>query len=192
MNKRQLQKEETKEKIMQTAISVYALKGFSAPTSEIAKEAGVSHGTVFSHFPTVEALLVEILEKFNTSIVLELHNKASQNSSLEELLYKYLEVLEEYESFYKRLITETKILPKEVRFTLIEIQSAISHHFSQIVEKDKKKGLIKEIPQHILFNTWLGLVHYYIQNTQMFAPNGSVIKRYKKEWITNYLLLIKR
>ncbi|MFV0393029.1 MAG: TetR/AcrR family transcriptional regulator, partial [Coprobacillaceae bacterium] len=189
MNKREIQKAKTKEKITKVAMEVYAKSGFATPTNVIAKEAGVSHGTIFNHFPTLEDLYIGTLESFNKTITLQMHNLSITSDSIKELLYKYLDVIEEYEAFYTRLISETNLLPIEVRFTLIEMQSGISHHFSTVVEKERALGTIKDIPLHMLFNTWLGLVHYYLQNSQSFAPNESVIKRYKKELVTNYLKL---
>ncbi len=40
---------------------MFARKGTSAPTEEVAKAAGVGIGTVFRHFPTKEALLEAVL-----------------------------------------------------------------------------------------------------------------------------------
>jgi hypothetical protein len=33
-----------------------------------------------------------------------------------------------------------------------------------------------------MFNAWIGLAYYYLQNGEWFAPGQSVIKRYKNEW----------
>ena len=55
-------------KVLAAAESVFAAKGSSASTEEVAKEAGVGIGTVFRHFPTKEALLeavlIELLARF--------------------------------------------------------------------------------------------------------------------------------
>ncbi|KAA2256736.1 TetR/AcrR family transcriptional regulator [Solihabitans fulvus] len=44
-------------RLLEVAERVFAAKGTSASTEEIAREAGVGVGTVFRHFPTKEALL---------------------------------------------------------------------------------------------------------------------------------------
>ena len=44
-------------RLLDVAEAVFAAKGTSASTEEIAREAGVGIGTVFRHFPTKEALL---------------------------------------------------------------------------------------------------------------------------------------
>lgn len=49
-------------RILETAEAVFAVKGPSASTEEIAQKAGVGVGTIFRHFPTKEALLQAIIE----------------------------------------------------------------------------------------------------------------------------------
>lgn len=191
-SKRQLQKEETREKILKTAIRVYAENGFSTPTSVIAKESGVSHGTIFAHFPTLNDLFLCLVQTFYDDIGIKMHNLSKSNDNIADLLQMHLNVLGEYESFYKRLISETSSLPDEVRNTLIGIQSTVSKHFAVVMDRGVKKGTIKDIPMHMLFNIWLGLVHYYLQNGDLFAPNTSVLKQYKNELVNSYLILITK
>lgn len=64
LRKRQLQKEATREHILETAMRVYAEHGFSVPVDVIAQEAGLAHGSVFLHFPAKEDLLHCTLERF--------------------------------------------------------------------------------------------------------------------------------
>ncbi|WP_242910001.1 TetR/AcrR family transcriptional regulator [Actinomadura terrae] len=48
-------------KVLAAAESVFAARGTSASTEEVAREAGVGIGTVFRHFPTKESLLEAVL-----------------------------------------------------------------------------------------------------------------------------------
>jgi|GEM_PF-7016826 AcrR family transcriptional regulator len=50
--KRRHQKEQTRMRIIAAVIKVYTEQGFSAPTTAIAGEAGISHGSIFVHFPS--------------------------------------------------------------------------------------------------------------------------------------------
>jgi AcrR family transcriptional regulator len=51
------------ERIMSAAMEVFAERGLDASTDEVARRAGVGHGTVFRRFPTKEDLIVAILER---------------------------------------------------------------------------------------------------------------------------------
>ena len=191
-SKRQLQKEQTMEKIIAAAIKVYSEQGFSAPTTAIAHEAQISHGSIFVHFPTVESLLVCLLDSFSQDINPELHSLSESGSDIERLLGMHIDVLIRHEAFYKRLIKEAVYLPEEAKNTFIAIQSTVSIHFLQALEHDMSEGKIKDLPFHMLFNTWLGLVHYYLLNGELFAPQDSVLVRCKSTLIECFLTLIKK
>lgn len=49
-------------RVLEAAETVFAAKGFSASTEEIARAAGVGVGTVFRHFPTKKDLLTAIMK----------------------------------------------------------------------------------------------------------------------------------
>ena len=192
MGKRQLQKTETREKILAAAVKVYSERGFSAPTSAIAEEAGFSHGALFVHFPTVDDLLICLLETFSADINTELHSLSESVNDIAKLLNAHIKVLIRYECFYKRLITEAVFLPEEVRNTFITIQSTVSIHFLKALEHEIEAKRIKDIPFHMLFNTWLGLVHYYLLNGSLFAPGQSVLRHCKNKLLQCFLALIKK
>ncbi|MCL1813124.1 MAG: TetR/AcrR family transcriptional regulator [Treponema sp.] len=191
MGKRQLQKSQTREKIIDAALKVYSDQGFSAPTSVIADKAGLAHGSIFVHFPTVENLLVCLLEVFAREIKAELHS-LSESGDIAKLLNRHISVLIKYENFYKRLITEAVYLPEEAKNTFIAIQSTVSIHFMQVLEHEMNAGRIKNVPFYMLFNTWLGLVHYYLLNGALFAPEKSVLKRHKNSLVKCFTALIKK
>jgi AcrR family transcriptional regulator len=49
--------EERRNALLEAAIRIFAKQGLSAPTSAISREAGVAEGTLFTYFPTKEALV---------------------------------------------------------------------------------------------------------------------------------------
>ena len=190
--KRKLQKAQTRERIIAAAIKIYSEQGFSVPTTAIAHEARISHGSIFVHFPTVESLLLCLLDDFSKDINGELHSLSEYGNDIVKLLGLHVDTLIKHEGFYKRLVTEAVYLPEESRNTFIAIQSTLSIHFLEVLENGISKGIIKDIPFHMLFNTWLGLVHYYLLNGDLFAPGESVLTRYKDTLIECFVSLIKQ
>ena len=188
---RKLQKEQTRERIIAAAFKVYSEQGFSAPTSAVAGEAHVSHGSVFAHFPTLESLLLCLLDIFFEDIKNEIHALSASVGDIKSLLSMHIDVLIRHESFYRRLTTEAVYLPEEARNTFIAIQSTVSIHFIQALEQKVSEGTVKSIPFHMMFNTWLGLVHYYLLNSELFAPGESVLARYKDTLIECFMSLIR-
>jgi AcrR family transcriptional regulator len=190
--RRKDQKARTREKIIKAAMGRLAETGLTrASTADIAESARVSHGTIFAHFPTREALLTAVIEEFGDRVVGRIHELASSGSGVREILIAHLQGLIEFETFYTRLVTEGRLMPEKARQTLIVIQSAISFHISQAAESGMEEGVIKRMPVHLLFNTWIGLVHYYLENGDLFSPRGSVLLQRGPELIDHYMNLIR-
>jgi hypothetical protein len=87
---------------------------------------------------------------------------------------------------------EIHTLPPGTKDMLISLRSVNSHHFETAVKREIRGGGIKKLPLHLMFNTWMGMVHYYLQNSEWFAPGESVIKRHKNELVKFYMKLIKK
>lgn len=190
---RQIQKLNTRKKIIETAYRIFSERGFTVPTNIIAKEAGVSHGSIFAHFPTLNDLLISLLSDFGENMGTSLHVLSNKCDSVETLLEEHLNVLEKYEAFYSRLISERNRLPDEAKNTFVIIQSTVAFHFSSVIDREIERGTVKKLPTHLLFNTWLGLVHYYLQNKEFFIDsNESVLRRYRTELLSAYLNLIHK
>ena len=190
--KRKLQKVQTRERIIAAALKVYSEQGFSSPTTVIADEAQVSHGSIFVHFPTVESLFLCLLNDFSQDINRELHSLSEYGNDITKLLEMHIDILIKHEGFYKRLTKEAVYLPEEAKNTFINIQSTVSIHFLQALEQEISAGKIKPIPFHMIFNTWLGLIHYYLLNGELFAPRESVLTCYKNALIECFMTLIKQ
>lgn len=187
---RRLQKEKTRELLLKTAYAVFSERGImNARVSDIAQAAGVSHGTVFVHFQNLEALIEEVVATYGQKIALRTHALADSSVNLEELLRAHLNGIKEFEPFYTRLIIENRLLPTGARDSWISIQSAVSFHFSLVCERRRKYKNLK-VPSSMLFNMWMGLVHYYLENGDLFAPEGGVIQRYGETLIRNFMKLL--
>lgn len=190
-SKRQIQKENTKLKIVATAYKIYSDYGFTATTAMIAKEVGVSHGTIFVHFSSVNELLTYLIENFGNNLVQEIHDLVEKNDSMKRLLETHLDILGQHENFYIHLISEKSLLPEDVQMTLVNIQSNFAFHFNRIMEREVQSQTVKRIPVYMIFNTWIGLVHYYLLNKDLFSPDEPVLKRYSSELTAAFLELIK-
>ena len=190
-SQRQQQKIQTRNLLIETAIDQFAKNGLAATrTSDIAAAANVSHGTIFAHFPTRESLLDEVIEEFGIRITKRLHELVDANSGIKEVLEAHLKGIGEYESFYTRLISEAPILHESARNALVMIQSAISFHLIQVAEREMSEKKILEIPFDLLFNTWIGLVHYYLTNGDLFSPGESVVMKHGRRLMKHYLKMI--
>ena len=185
MSNRQQQKYATRELLLDAAYRVFAEKGIvAARMSDIARTAGVSHGTVFLHFDTQEALVTQVTAHYCGAIAERTHALSEGCGTLRELLAAHLEGIAAFEPFYTRLVIENRLLPQGARDAWLTVQSAISLHFSRIAAREADCA---GKDAALLFNTWMGLVHYYLANGDLFAPEGGVIRRYG-ETLANFYI----
>ena len=186
--KRQSQKEQTRRRLLETGYQVICEKGLlRTRVSDIAQAAGVSHGAVFVHFESLEALIAEVTEEYGRRIALRTHELAATSARMEDLLRAHLTGIGEHEAFYTRLVTENQLLPQGARDVWIGLQSAMSFHFSRVAVQQRPDA---DTDMALMFNAWVGLVHHYLSNGDLFAPEGSVTERYAETLISFYMKMM--
>ncbi len=187
------QKEITRQRLIEAAMQLFATKGILATsTADVAEAISMSHGSVFLHFPTRDDLVNAVIDEFGKILSIEFQKSVDQDSGLHQVLKAHLRALQQFEDFYSRLVIESPLLSLKVRGTLFMLQSAISHGIFMAVKQGQKSGTIRHIKRHLLFNTWISLIHYYLANKDLFAPQKSVIEEKGDELIRHYMSLVKQ
>ena len=186
MGARAEQKAATRESIVAAAKRLFSEKGLLATTTaEVAREAGVSHGALFVHFPSREDLQEEVIARVGTGIARAVHDSAGGGSTLENVLRSHLRAIGAEEAFYARLLIEAPMLGMAARSAVVGVQSAVAHHLFT-------ERLMDNAESAIWFNTWVGLVHHYLLNRDLFAPGGSVVEEYGETLVAHFAGLIAR
>jgi AcrR family transcriptional regulator len=189
---RKEQKERTRSSLIEVATDLFAENGITnTSTAAIAKALNVSHGTVFIHFPTRDDLVLAVLDSFGTRLAEELNKSVSEASELRSILKAHLAVLSEFEDFYFRIITEMHSLPSNVRGLLIAMNSAISYQMFGAAKPGMREGKFRHFEQHLLFNTWIALVNYYVSNRDLLSEKHPILKEKESELVGHFMKLIK-
>jgi AcrR family transcriptional regulator len=185
-------KQKTRETLLQAAFDLFCEQGLAATrTIDVARRAGVSHGAVFLHFPTRDDLVAEVVGGTTKRIAERIaHLTEREGTTTRDVLQAHLAGIAEHEDFYARLVAESPLLRPYARSTLLGIQAVVSHHLGAVVRREQAEGRLKAVPLPLLFNTWLGLVHYYLVNRDLFAPGESVIERHGQTLVEHYLGLL--
>lgn len=185
MNKREQQKEGTRKKLFEAAIQTYGRKGFlNASIDDLTKSAGISHGNFFVHYSKREDLIIKVIEEIGKSIYERFLELAGEKMNLEYVLGAHLDVIQENEAIYYYLVTEGPFLPEQARNAIFVLQNGISHWMSKTVDSEKL-----DFPFYYYFNLWLGNLHYYLQNRDVFSPDKSVIEKYRDDFIKMFKLI---
>lgn len=189
---RKEQKEKTRSGLVEQAESLFARKGISqTTTADIAKALKVSHGTLFVHFPTREDLIKSVVDEFGEKLSSALGARCSDQLKLRDLLKSHLSVLAEFEDFYLRLISESQSLPAHIRSIVYSINASLSYRFYRSAKNEMDKGHIKKMSQVHFFNSWMGLVHYYIMNRDLFSEKTPILEEVGDELLKHFFHLIK-
>ena len=189
-SRRTLQKEETHERIVKSALRLFEKQGFAATrTQDIAVDAGISHGSIFVHFKTREELLIHVCQRFLTAVDAKTRQGLRGSSGLEPFLYAHMEAISAHEALYTRLIQELSVLPKEVRTLLLETQSAVSSHLKMVLRKDDGSLSLSPDEHYFLFNSWMGVLTYYLLNRDHFTTSERLLKEQGQTIVELFLKL---
>ncbi|HUX13752.1 MAG TPA: TetR/AcrR family transcriptional regulator [Spirochaetia bacterium] len=180
------QKAATRETILRIAERLFGERGlFAVSTADVARVSGISHGALFVHFPRREDLQQEVISRVGYRIAAAVHEAAGSGADLDGILRSHLQAIAREEAFYSRLLAEGPMLGIAARSAVIGVQSAVAHHL--IAEQ------ALPVPDgDIWFNAWLGLVHHYILNRDLFAPEGSVVEKYGERLIEYFCGIVSR
>jgi len=97
MNIRQQQKQLTRAHIRKVAKKLFVKNGYDAATiRQIAEAANVASGTIFVHFPSKQAILVDILFEDIEIVVGQVMTSLPKTNSLEQFLYIARSLFEYY------------------------------------------------------------------------------------------------
>lgn len=189
---RKEQKERTRQGLVDQAELLFAANGISnTATADIAKALKVSHGTIFVHFSTREDLIKAVVDNFGEKLSAALGARFSDELKLRDLLKAHLSVLAEHEDFYMRLVSESQFLPSHIRSIFYSMNASLSYRFYRAAKSEMDKGAIKKMTQVHLFNTWMGLVHYYIMNRDLFSDKTPILEDVCDELLRHFFNLIK-
>jgi AcrR family transcriptional regulator len=188
---RQEQKAATRNRLVEGAMALFIRKGILlTTTADIAKAIGMSHGVVFLHFPKRDDLVIAVIDEFARHLSAEFRAALEQEHGLRALLHAHLRVLQKFEPFYARLVTEAPLLPEKVRGTLLMTQAYVSSELFKSIEAERKAGHARAFERALLFNTWIGLVHHYLINRDVFATGESVIAEQGDGLVEHFMKLV--
>lgn len=196
----------TKEKIIASAIDLFSEKGFfETSVREIAQKSNLKVSSLYSHFPSKEALLDHILETYrqdllNVRIPDEKFEVIINNQSPEEILTKgFMKILEitarqRTNKIIKILLIELYRNPKVRNFYeqwyLNESRDSISKIFAILQEK----GAIKKVNLELLSSMYLAMVNFYYHQYFLYTAENKDTKELEakiKQHLQLFVGLIK-
>ena len=193
MNIRQVHKQYTREKIITAAKNIFIEKGIiNTATSQIAIMAGIAHGTLFLHFPSKDALVIELLDvelnKFSKNIKLLI----SETADIAFILDQYLNLIQAEEGFFSSLARELPSYKDELRRKILFRESLVREHFHQVIKKGIEDNIYAhvDIPSALTF--LFGTINYYLSLKTSFTTEGSVIEKFHDQIVKTFMKILEK
>jgi AcrR family transcriptional regulator len=191
MSQRAQQRAQTRQRLLRAATRLVERRGFAGTrTVDIARATRLSEGAVFLHFPSREELDLAVAAELGRAITDRLDALVKEGAGFREVLLAHVHCVEEHEDVYRCLLREGPLLPGDFSRTWTAIQSAVAHHLLRAAAVEVAAKKLRRVAPHLLFNTWIGLVHHYVSNRELFVSSGTVMKKHGRALVDHYLALL--
>ncbi len=137
-----------REEIILAASKVFTEKGFHQATiRDISKASGLGPGTIYNYVEKKEDILYLIYNKLTTMLTKSLMETIENNNDpleqLREALKKTIEIVWDNQDLILLMYQETAALDKESMCTVLSRESDYVTLMEKILEKGRKKGVIR-------------------------------------------------
>ncbi|ADG92832.1 transcriptional regulator, TetR family [Arcobacter nitrofigilis DSM 7299] len=195
--------EQTKELILNTAISLFAKNGFDGlRVDDLAIKAGVNKATIYYHFKDKNFIFEKILLDMSKLILEEIEKREDTNANPKKQLEAFLDAIIFIITTKRDL---AKIMMQELAFNGKNLSDEAKKHFFKIIyilqvilKEGIKQKVFKDIDPFLIHATTIGSLNYYY--TMKEAAISEENEEFKvdfcedsadkiKEMILNYVLI---
>ncbi len=167
-----------KANVLDAALKLFVEFGFhNTPTSKIAKEAGISSGTLFYFYPTKDELVVALYLDIKAKLGCEITESISQETSFKQILKKYytttLDWAKEHKAEFK-FMGQFNSSPYLKKIAEEEIQKYVKP-LKELLQNAIDEGVLKNMDLEILFTLISG--HTFSINQYLIISEPKESKR---------------
>lgn len=169
---------ETRERILKAALRLFAKRGFEATTTrDLAEAAGVAEGSLFRHFPTKKAILIEVATQGWVDLLTDLLTALSEMGSyraIAQVMRKRMLHLHENADIMRVCFMEAQFHPdlrERIQREVIDKMTDVTEAF---FETAMEQGVYRQMNPKTVARVFLGMfaVAGFSQDT-ILSPNAS-------------------
>lgn len=167
-----------KKKVLQTALTLFANSGFHATTTaKIAKEAGVSEGTIYKYFKSKDDLLASLLEPILSEIKDKFFTHLDSYDNLDDLIHfivtDRLEFINVNFDFIRLLMQGilTNQLNSQYYAAFFNGDTGVLHQIEQL--QKRYPAINPHLTPVQLLRSIIGPVMVYVFQTKLFQIHGA-------------------
>ena len=165
-------KEDTKEKILTTAYTLFSLKGFeSCSMNDIAKEANVNKASIYYHFPSKEGVYEEvikgILEGFYQRVFIAVTKEQTPQDKLYAFIYAFGENFKNNQHMAPLMLRELASNGENLSADVKAILARNMTLLQSILDLGKAQGIFKEHPLFVIYLMIVGTMNMYTSTSKL-------------------------
>lgn len=137
-----------REKIRAAAVQLFAELGYhAAPLRDIASLAGIQAASIYYHYPSKQALLVEVMDTHMRQLNTNLERVLSQPVSVSERLYQaianHIRLHTTYKAEFFIIDTEIRALDDESRQRILVLRDEYEHLLQRLLQEGMDAGVLR-------------------------------------------------
>ena len=186
-----------REKVLAAAVQLFAEFGYHAATMrDIARIAGIQAASIYYHYASKQALLVEIMETHMRRLNANLERIVSTQDTIQQRLYEaisnHIRLHTTYKSEFFIIDTEIRALEGVSRGKILALRDQYEVLLQKLLQEGMKQGILRQTDVKV---SSYAIIAMCTQVAQWFRPDGrlsvqQVIEIYS-QMVTEGLLLIK-
>lgn len=177
INKRAVEKANTRKNIISATEYLVRKRGFvKISSNEIAKECGVSTGSIFLHFGTKYNLLTTILDSNINLLEMTITELCDANVDQDSFLKNLLDSISQYEDILSRIYRDYSYLDSEVIKRVDNLEVLIKNMIYENFISNSTKSL-SIVDSFIAIDAFLSQIKDYLISKETFTTSNSVLRQ---------------
>lgn len=186
-----------RDKVLAAAVQMFAEYGYHAATMrDIARMAGIQAASIYYHYASKQALLVEVMETHMRQLNANLEQIVSKQDTMQQRLYEaisnHIRLHTTYKSEFFIIDTEIRALKGENRGEVLALRDQYEDLFQKLLREGMEQGVLRQTDVKV---SSYAIIAMCTEVAQWFRPSGrlsvqQVIEIYN-QMVTEGLLLIK-
>jgi len=163
-----------REKILLAAVQLFAEYGYhAAPLRDIARIAGIQAASIYYHYTSKQALLIEIMETYmqrlNANLERILREKNDPQQCLRAAIANHIRLHTSYKSEFFIIDTEIRALEGENRTRIISLRDRYEYLLQELLRDGMERGVFRQSDVKVSSYAILAMC---TEVATCFRPNG--------------------
>lgn len=163
-----------RERILAAAVQLFAQYGYHAATMrDIARISGIQAASIYHHYPSKQALLVEIMDTHMRNLNANLQRIVQESLPVEQRLHEaianHIRLHTTYKAEFFIIDTEIRALEEGQRGTILALRDQYERLLQGLLEEGMEQGILRQVDRKVAS---YALIAMCTEVATWFRPDG--------------------